>query len=926
MRKITLILTLVLSFVVHSQTYPIKIYGTVVSLEDDVPLESATVFLQKEKDSTVVTYTITNQKGAFVLEDKLFDPNVTLFVSSIGYETYSKKIDVINASNLDLKTLLMAPADNTLDEVVVRAVAPITIKKDTLEFNVKSFRTKKDATVEDLLRELPGVEVDDDGKILVNGKEVSKILVNGKPFFGDDPTITTRNLTKDIIEKVQITDSKTKSEAFSGEEGDQENKTINLTIKEENNKGTFGRLAGGLGTDKRFEFAGIVNKFDNERRLSVLSGGNNINSPGFSFGEIQKMFGGGQSVYMNGNGSFNIGGRAFGGGEGIIRSRNIGANYADKFGKKVDLTSDFFYAASNSDNNSTISRENILPDIRYFTSSNSNASTNSDSYAANVALDIAIDSTFLVNVRPSFRKSKVISRNANTSSSLDENNVLTNAALSASNQESKGQNFRNTVDLTKRFGANGAFIKWSMTNENNTTETENFLNSETNIYGTNASTISRDQFTDGEQTLNSFSSRFSYRLPLISKEFFLDFTYSLRSDTRNSVASTFDFDPVSQEYNLFNTDLSTDFIYENRRSTPGLKLSYTKEKYRLTVNGGYVFRTLENEDQLRPTLSLKRNFEAIELGSNFNIRFNPKTSMYFGYSLNNAPPDLAQLQPFQDVSDPLNTVTGNPDLKPMNTHSVYMGFNNFNFQKGNGFYSYLNVNVPSNQVVSKTSVDDDFVSNTTYENVNGNYAFNVGGNYNKTIKVDSLRTLKLSIGTWSNFNKNINFNNEVQYASKTSSVSPNASITLNWKKVLEFRPSYSVSFSKTSFDLDDFENQKFVNHTLRLRTSTFLPKNLEWRNDLRYNYNPNVAEGFQKSAWLWNTTLAYTVLKNAGTINVKVFDLLGQNTNARRSASADYIQDSQSTVLQQYVMFGFSWKFNSLGKKGEVSSDPFYFD
>jgi len=162
-------------------------------------------------------------------------------------------------------------------------------------------------------------------------------LVNGKPFFGNDPTITTKNLTKDIVEKIQIVDTKTKAEAFTGEAGNKEKKTINLTIKEENNKGVFGRVSAGAGTEERYEFAGMLNVFDNDQRISVLAGGNNTNSPGFSFGEISKMFGrGGGISFDGGNGSFSIGGRSFGGGEGITTSQNVGLNYADKLGDMGD--------------------------------------------------------------------------------------------------------------------------------------------------------------------------------------------------------------------------------------------------------------------------------------------------------------------------------------------------------------------------------------------------------------------------------------------------------------------------------------------------------------------------------------------------------------------------------------------------------------
>ena len=250
----------------HAQEF--KVVGELFDSESKEELEAATVYLETLRDSTLVTYTITNSKGAFSLEGKTKLNRLRLSISFVGYGSFEKIID-INSEEINLGSISLNVARASLDEVVLKSRAPIRFKKDTLEFNVSSFKTKKDATIEDLLRELPGVEVDEEGKIKVNGKEVNKILVNGKPFFGDDPTIATRNLTKEIIEKIQVTDTKTKSEAFSGEQGDAENKTINLTIKEENNKGVFGRAAVGGGTDERYEFAGLFNYFNKDRRLSL---------------------------------------------------------------------------------------------------------------------------------------------------------------------------------------------------------------------------------------------------------------------------------------------------------------------------------------------------------------------------------------------------------------------------------------------------------------------------------------------------------------------------------------------------------------------------------------------------------------------------------------------------------------------------------
>ncbi len=903
-----------------------KILGTLRAEQDSIPLESATVYLETSNDSTLVSYTITDKYGKFTLEDKTYTNNLRLIISLVGFETYMRELK-LNKSEINLATIKISES-NILDEVLIKSRAPITIKKDTLEFNVASFKTKKDANVEDLLKELPGVEVDDDGKITINGKEVNKILVNGKPFFGDDPTITTRNLTKEIIEKVQISDTKTKAEGFTGEAGDAENKTINLTIKEENNKGVFGRVAAGAGTDERYEFAGMVNIFDNEQRISVLAGGNNINSVGFSFGEIRKMFGGGNSISFNGNnGSFTIDGRTFGGGEGITKSNNAGVNYADELNKGVDISADYFFSESSSYNAVSRQRENILPDSRYFTDSNSESNSDTESHTVNLGFDIEVDSTFLINVNPTFRYSKSGTRFNRQEASRDEMNTLTNQSTTSSFVENIGKNFNNEIEVTKRFGDRGAFVRVGLRNDINGSEADDYLNSETNIFGDDPTDIIRNQFTDSERNNNTFSTDFTYRLPVVTKKLFIDFKYDYQIEKRENIESTYDFDDVSLTYSDFNFDLSTDFINKNRVSTPSAKLVYDSEKMNWSFGSGYSLRTIANNDLLRPELSLKRDFEFLRFDANFNYQFSPKMSLYFDYDYDNTAPQISQLQPFQNVSDPLNTVTGNPNLRPSKEHRAYLGFNSFDWQKGTGFYIYANGNLTNDQVVSKTTVDENFVRNTTYANVDGGYWSYIGGSYSKDFKVDSMQTVKVRLGMNTNFNKNINFNNDVQYASKTHSLTPTLSLTYTWNKLFEIRPNYRLAFTKTSYDLADFEDQNFLSHSLGIRTATFVPKNFEWRNDINYTYNPNVAAGFQKSAWFWNSTLAYTFLKEKAAITLKVYDLLNQNTNAQRTATQNYIQDEQSTVLEQYFMLSFSWKFNSLGPKGESGgNDGFYFD
>ncbi len=912
-----------LSLTSIAQEYTIS--GTLVDATERTPLESATVYAETIKDTTLITYTISDRKGNFELQFDTGLPALNLTISYTGYTSYSQKV-TLDQQKIDLGNIDMNVMAEQLEDVVITASrAPITIKKDTLEFNVASFKTKKGANVEDLLKELPGVEVDAQGNITVNGKTVNKILVNGKPFFGDDPTIATRNLTKEIVDKIQVTDTKTDSEAFTGEAGDDENKTINITIDEEKNKGVFGRVAAGGGTDERFEYAGLVNYFDNDVRLSALAGGNNINSPGFSFGEIEKMFGNARYININQNGSFNFGGRSFGGGEGITNSRTAGANYADDFGKETDLTVDYFYNAANAFNNETRNRENILPDNRFFSSTRTSTTSNNDGHSANLQFKTQIDSTFLINVRFGLDYNTGDSRFQNDEETRSVNGDLTNESSTIRNSEEDRTNFENRLTITNKIGAKGAFVRTRLENDMDRATGLDRLRSNTMVFGDDPQTINRNQLTDGEQNSNRFTLRGEARIPLLAEKFFLDLEYAYSDDTREDRQSVFDFNESTQEFTDFNLEQSTNFTNSNRSSRPEIGLRYNNEKLRVRLSTGYVFRTLASEDGLRD-IDFSNDFNAVELGANVSYRFGPKLSIYSGYNLSNNAPSVSQLSPYVDVSDPLNIVQGNPDLDPSNQHRLYMGLNNYDFQTQTGLFSYVNASYGNDRVVAKTTVDENFVRNTTYANVDGFYSFNANVGYNKTKKLDSLRSIKYNVGMSYANNKAINFNNDVQYASRTTTLNPNVGIGFTWEDLFEIRPSYRFSYSNNTFDLDLFEDNTYVQHQLRLQTTTTYPKKLEWSNTVLYTYNPDVAPGFQNSSVFWNSSLAYSILQDKGLITLKVYDLLNQNTNASRSSTADYIQDVESTVLQRYFMLSFSYKFNTLGKKGETKDSSFFFN
>ena len=901
MKKSIVLFSLFLSSFLFSQTKDFQITGTIKSADDKELLESATVHIERLKDSSIVAYTITDAKGTFKLTAKTADTKVKLVVSFIGFKPYAKTITV---KNQDVGSLYLK-SSNTLDAIVIRSTAPITIKKDTVEFNVKSFKTKADANVEDLLKKLPGVEVDAEGKITVNGKEVNKILVNGKPFFGNDPTITTRNLTKEIIEKIQITDTKTNAEAFSGEDSDGETKTINLTIKKENNKGYFGKVAAGVGSNNRYEYAGLATRFKESERIGLLAGGNNINSPGFSFGNQRSQFGGNS--------------RSFGGGQGIVTSNNYGLNYINTFQKIFEVSADYFYKNSESDNTSSSERETFLSNGEsFFRNSNNNSLNESDSHDASIDFEIEIDSTFRIDIESDFNRD--INRNTfnSISESLNSSKNLTNDSKTNSIADSDRKRFDNEINFSKKFGNKGAFIRAEITANISKNTTDDLVNSETNIYGTNPDQILRDQFSDGNSDRTQFGSEFTYRLPILANKLFLDIAYEYGNTKTKTRRSTFDFNETTNDFTDFSTLLSTDFEYLDKTKRPSAELEFRNSKWSAATEIAYVSRILENKDYLRPQTNLIRDFKNLEYGFSVRYRKSRSSSFRMRYNFRNNTPNLNQLQPFRDESNPLNIVTGNPTLSPSKTHNLRFGASDFNWQQRTGFWSFANVSFTNDRVVASTIVDPNtLIRETTYANVDGFFSVRGGGSYSTTKKWEDFGSFKSEFRVFGNYNKNINFNNGVQYSSKITSISPRIGFDFNWDKVLQIRPEYSISFNNNKYDIERFEDRNFVSHDVTIETATFLPKKLEWRNDINFNYNPNIADGFQKSAWFWNTSLRYAVLKDQGAISLRVYDILNQNTNARRIATEDYVEDSSSTVLNQYAMLSFTWKFNSLGNAGK---------
>ncbi|QHI37779.1 hypothetical protein IMCC3317_31610 [Kordia antarctica] len=882
-RYILILYLLLLATTAIAQNISYEIKGSVNGVMDSIPLESATIYLQNSKDNALLTYTTSNRKGEFSLSGKTSLKNATLFISYVGSKTFSKSITL--QPSINLKSIYLEDT-SMLDAVMISSKAPVTIKQDTLEFNPNSFKTKRNASVEDFIKKLPGAQVDDEGNITVNGKKVDKILVNGKPFFANDPTIATQNLTKEIIEKLQITDSKTNSEAFTGETGDGNFKTINLVIKEENNKGSFGKLSTGIGDNDRYEISGNYNKFNNNRNISVIGTGNNINAPRVGFGT-----------------------------KGIRTSRKGGFTYADELIKNNSLSVNYVYSDAQFENRQTQFTEYIVPDAPYFSSATSRSKTDNRSHAVDVQYQATIDSTFHIDLVSSFTYLPGENSYQGNSETFDESQELTNASTINANGTETQKEFRNALYLTKKIGDKGAFIKVRLNQSAADFNRDDFTASELFFFNSTTDDIIRNQFTNTDDRGSSLNTGITFRLPIVGRKLFVDFTYDNYHRKEESDKAVFDFNEDQQAFSTFNTELSSDFIYRNNAMIPSVELNYKNEKIKAFINFDYAFRTLENKDRLRPEFDIKQRFKIFTYSGGIRYKISRKTIINTGIGLTNSIPSLSQLQSFTNVSNPLNITRGNPNLKPQNRYSIHVDFRTNNFQKGYGLYTRLKANFDTNRVVSKYTINDDLVRETTFVNVDGNYGYHSYFNLYKKIKFDQTRVMRINLNGSINTTKRINFNNDSRYNVKTTNYMPSLGFDFEWEKAFDFNVNYNWKYSQTNYSLDGFNNQEIITHELDFYTATQIFKNLNWENNVRYVYNPNVSNGFDKYAWSWNSSLTYSFLDDSANISLRVYDLLNQNINTRRIVNTDYIQNTQSLILQRFVMLSLDWKFNSFKRK-----------
>ena len=793
---------------------------------------------------------------------------------------------------------------------VVSERAPVTIKSDTLEFNAGSFNTRQDANLEEVMKKLPGVEVDAQGNITVNGKPVSRILVNGKEFFGNDPKIATKNLPKEIIDKIQVVDTKTRTEEFTGKAGDPDNKTINVTIKKDKNKGYFARATAGGGTDERYELSGIGNYFKDDLRVSVLASSNNINSSGFSFDEVYGMMGGrARSISFNRNGNFSINGNSFGGNGGITKSETIGFNFANDWDKKYELTADYFFGKNDTETRTVVERETFLPNRTFFTNSVSSGNLVNESHRASAAFEVEIDSLTRISVKPSVNINDGFSSRSSVSERIEgATNIL---STTIENEELYNSNFSNNFNIIRRFGSRGAYLQLNFNNRNEVVENENFFYSEIN--GRDNADRVQDQFIDEENTTDQYEAGITQR-SVLGDKLFLDLSYDFSVQNLSNKRLVYENDEVSDDYSNLNTTLSNDFDVRSYEHIPNAGINYEGKKWRGGIDVGLLNTSLENENNFADS-SFKKDYNNLFLSTNLRYEISRGQSVYLYYRTSNNIPSITQLQPVPNFTNPLNIIVGNPDLDPTYTQNLNFGYNNFDFVSRSGINVYGSATFYNDQVVSDSQTGEDLVTTTTFRNVDGGVNTYVGAFYSKRYKKES-REFSYRAGLSGNYNRQVGFSNGLKFNADRYGVNPSVRLGFNYNELVEINPRYELNYVQTKYDINNNREEEYTNHTLALEATTYWPKNVVFGNDISFISYGNVAPGFDDTSLLWNMSLGYKFLNDDATIKLKVYDLLEENVSTSRTTGEDFVQDTQELILEQYFMLSFTYKLDKFGGKG----------
>ncbi len=915
----------------YGQTSVLK--GNLVDSAESKSLQNTVVTVFSSRDSTLTSFTRAGARGEFQLN--LPDTgSYILLVTHPYFADFSEKIVMKPGEPVNMVFINMISKSKLLEEVVVKTGSPIRIKGDTTIYTADSFKVREGAMVEELLKKLPGVQIDRNGQITALGEKVERFLVDGEEFFGSDPGIATKNLRADIVKDVQVYKGKSDQAAFTGIDDGQSKQTMNLVLKEDKKRGYFAKIeAGGglkngnkLGDGDKFNNAVMFNAFKAKRKISAYGIMSNTGKLNLDWDDRSK-YGGGSDVQASDDGGISISsiGGDYNRSDGVPTNWNGGIHYNNKFNSdKQSMNAGYRITKVNAPGETRTYSRNFLPDSTWLTYDNNNGFSSTLKQGGNLIVETKIDSLNTLKLTAQGNFNNLDARY----SYYSENRDVDSSFININNRQGRNQTDNSNIGANllwmhkfkktyRTISVNGGF--------NHTTSRGNaLLYSNIDFYSNGAvdSTHTLDQNTLSDNMLNNINTRIAYTEPLV-KDLYLELNYAFGLTKNNNNRNVF-FNNGSSNYNQFVDSLSNDFQFNTISNAPGINFRYNKKKLNFSIGTSAAFTNLDQRDLTRGT-TRKYNFVNHAPRANLSYKIKPSETVSFYYSGAGRAPSLNQLQPIPDNSDPLNIRVGNPLLKPSFFHDFDLYYNSFKTLKERGVWAYANFNFSQN-AFTQFSEFANGIRRYYDVNTNGIANFNADINYNFKWKGPGIR---LGAGVGYAFNRNVDFvssfsaNNgsNARNITKTNAYrfSMDANKTVDEKYDIGIAPN--VRYNNTIATVSGNANAQYWSGGLNVWGNVQLPGKVEVRTDIDANYvqkDPRFPAN--NNYMIWNGFVTRKFYKNQFEARLSVYDILNQNRGYNRNFGRYSFTETYRTTLQRFWLVSFVWNITKNGTGNSITN------
>jgi hypothetical protein len=916
MRK-SIILLVILSLCCYYGNAQSSIKGTISDTINKQQLQHTSIVLLSAKDSLLVKFARSSKDGKFELPNIAAGDYVAM-ITYPGYADYFDKVKVETGKSTDLGTVSMTLKSRLLQEVFVKqTIAAIKLKGDTVEYKADSFRVREGASVEEMLKKLPGLQVDKDGNITAHGTKVEKVLVDGEEFFGDDPTMATKNLQASSIDKVQVFDKKSDQAVFTGIDDGTKIKTINLTMKDDKKKGYFGKLELAGGLDNRWSNNAMMNSFTAKRKLSMYGIMSSTGKTGLNWQESEK-FGGNNGMQYDADGgffySFSSGDDFEGGGgsfygQGIPISWSAGTQYSNKFNKdKQNINGSYRYNKLNTSGGGNTITQSILPDTVFYNRANRNFYNSKQRHSANATYEYQIDSFTSLKIAFNGYRGDLRSVTTSGSAAMNEAGNLINRSNSISNSSGDNKSFNSNFLLRKRFKKPGRTISLSFEEQYRFNESEGTLFAINDFYDKTGSRFlvdTIDQKKMNEVMNSGYYTRVAYTEPVV-KNVFVELSYGMRVSNSESKKLSYD-KSVHEKYDVLNDTFSNHYKFNVKTNSGGMTWRYNGKKLTISAGGDIAKADFSQRDVLHDTL-LQYNYTNLFPRANFTYKFNSNSRVSLNYNGSTRQPSIEQLQPVRDNTNPLNIAIGNADLKQEFRQTFSFNFNAFKVLKQRGFYSYGNFTTISNAITNSDFTFPTGQRVTQYINVDGNYTANGGGGYNIKVK-------KLDVNFNAGININMNHYNSIVNgrANQTDNNAFGINIGIYKFKEKKFETSINTNIryneNRSSIRPDVKTNYIIQNHNFNLTVT--LPARFEINTSVEATLRQKTtAFDNNNNMVLINGYFGKKLFKNdQGLIKLQAYDVLNQNRGFNRFTNSNILREDTYESLSRYFLLSFIWNF-----------------